>query len=91
MATTSISQGDDLNGAELTFNLSSAKAIPAGSTKTFYVIGDTRDGSTDNNNPTIAQFYIADGTDFNWGDGLSSAIETTRTFASPILGGVLSL
>ncbi|MCD6178113.1 peptidoglycan-binding protein [bacterium] len=91
LATTSISQGDDLNGAELTFNLSSAKAIPAGSTKTFYVIGDTRDGSTDNNNPTIAQFYIADGTDFNWGDGLSSAIETTRTFASPILGGVLSL
>jgi len=92
LASTSIASGGTINGGTLTFALSTAEPIAAGATKTFYVIGDTRDcGATSGSNAgSIIQFYINDGRDFNWDDGFSTAVQTTRTFASPLEGGVLT-
>lgn len=80
-----------INGMTLTFNLTTAEAIAAGTTKTFYIIGDTSDCAPASATLPASriQFYINDGTDFNWDDAVSTAVQTTRTKTFPLYGGTL--
>jgi len=79
------------NAAVLKIELNSEKAIPPKTTKTFKLKGDVRDGApeTSSSTATHVQFYINTGTNFNWDDGLSSSIETSRTFSNMIQGNLL--
>jgi len=64
--------------------------IPAGSTKTFALVGDTTDmGTGTSGSATYLQFYINDGTKVNWDDGLSTSVSTVYNKSFPISGGSL--
>jgi hypothetical protein len=84
VATASVASSGAFSGATMTFALSTAEPIAAGTSKTFYMKGDTRDfGQETTQAGSVAKFYIADGRDFNWDDGFSVAIQDTRIFSDP--------
>jgi hypothetical protein len=63
--------------------------IPAGTTKTFALVGDTTDmGTGTAGTITYLQFCINDGAKVNWTDGISS-ITSVYTKAFPVMGGLL--
>lgn len=80
------------NAAALRIELNSEKAIPPKTTKTFKLKGDVRDGApeTSSSTATKVQLYINTGANFNWDDGLSANIETSRTFSNMVQGNLLS-
>lgn len=80
-----------INGATIPTDISPDYEIPANTTKTFYLIGDTSDckAATASLAASQIRFDISAISDFNWDDKVSSAITTlTKTF--PLYGGVLT-
>lgn len=66
--------------------------IPAGTTKTFILAGDTSDmGQTSGSTAGAKlQFYVASGTSYNWDDGLSTSVSSVYTKNFPVSGGWLT-
>ncbi|MHA1482288.1 MAG: hypothetical protein ACTSQA_02480, partial [Candidatus Heimdallarchaeaceae archaeon] len=92
LGTGTIADGQDISTTTLAIDLSPDYAIPAGATKTFYIIGDTTDcGATSGSSAgSQLRFYINAGTDFNWDDKVSTAVETARTKTFPVYGETLT-
>ena len=88
-----IATGTTINGAQVSIDVSYNSAdytIPAGQTKTFYLLCDTRDVDDSSSNPGSYQFYINSGSDFNWDDKVSSAVQSNLTKTFPLYGYTLS-
>ncbi|MHA1482601.1 MAG: hypothetical protein ACTSQA_04085 [Candidatus Heimdallarchaeaceae archaeon] len=87
-----IATGDAISTTTLAIDISTDHAIPAGATKTFYVIGDTSDCGATSGSSAGSQlsFYISTGSNLNWDDDVSTAVESTRTKTFPITGETLT-
>lgn len=93
LGSATIGAGMPINGAAFNVAISGGYEIPGNSTKTFYLIGDTRDaGVTSGSNAgSLLQFLINAGTDFDWDDAVSTSIQTTQNKTFPLkASGVLS-
>lgn len=82
----------DATAETIVIDISADYEIPAGTTKTFYLIGDTSDckPATASLAASSIMFYINTGTDFNWDDKMSTAVQSTLTKTFPLYGGVLT-
>jgi len=92
LSTTSIAVGG--NPATSTLTLASigsgtyGYAIPAGTTKTFYLVGDTGFCASGTSGSRL-QFYVNASADFIWSDGITLSITAlNKTF--PLYGGTLT-
>jgi hypothetical protein len=91
ITTTTFYAGQTYNGSNLYFEINKVGyEIPAGTTKTFVLVGDTTDMGTGNPSATTyLQLDIRDGSKVNWTDGISS-ISSIYTKTFPISGGSLA-
>jgi len=87
-----IATGTTINGMSIAIDVSPDYAIPANSTKTFYLIGDTSDaGVTSGSNAgSRLQVYISSGTNFNWDDEVSTSVASSVTKSFPLYGNTLT-
>ena len=86
-----LSASTTIDAATVAIDVTTDFEIGAGETKGFALVGDIRDaGEPTASSGSTIRFYIADGTDLNWDDEVSTAVQSTGSKNFRLNGGVIT-